>query len=270
MSDNNVSLKDASHKQLAELNAILLVYTGQKFETQEDATENYIAYMPFLKRSYGNYKVEEIKLAFQLAREGKLLNEDGKTFKLFRELNYASACDVMIAYENYKKDKIGLFVRNQSLYVPEENLQLPQINEKLGMVDILKHTWELFNEDKYNAVTGAFLYDYLKSINLIDLSDSEKINVQMAAGIEYQNVLIAKKQSAVRKERTTIGEEIDLLSKYLFENEEEKIDEQKTEEIKKKPGFVRCCKYIAVYVQIEKWAFESISCEEINTLILEN
>lgn len=270
MSDNNVCLKDAAHKQLAELNAILLVYTGQKFETQEDATENYVAYMPFFKRSYGNYKTEEVKLAFQLAREGKLLNEEGKTFKLYRELNYASACDVMIAYENYKKDRIGTFVRNQSLYVPEENLQLPQINEKLGMIDILKHTWELFNADKYNVVTGAFLYDYLKGINLIDLSDSEKINVQEAAGIEYQNILKQSKESLRGLQKKSIGEEIDLLSKYLFENTEEEIEENKAEEIKKKPGFVRCCKYIAVFMQIEKWIFESISREEINTLILEN
>jgi hypothetical protein len=251
MADNNVRLKDANHKELSYLNANLLVYTGQKFDTQEDATENYMAFMKFFIQSFGNHTIEEVKLAFKLAKEGKLNDDKGNVFKLYRELNYASACDVILAYEEYKKEQIGEFVKNQTLFLGEEQKQLEN-SPKLGLCELLEESWRFATIGSFDTLRGVVVYDFLNDLGLINLTREEKIEIQETA------MSVFKVDKLKEKEKSTDMMEIRSIN-HLISNL-----------TSKDPSVIRYCKQIALSHQIKSWIIEGKTFEQVKQEILNN
>ena len=248
MSDQQTKLSQASDSQLLELHSVLSVYAGQKYVSSEDAELNYISFIPYFIKSFGNYNIAEVKLAYELAREGKLLDEKESTFKLFRELNYASACDVMLAYEEYKKEKIGDFVKNQTLYSAKQ-MKEPQIDPKVLLCEFLEESWRLANIDSFDRLRGVTVYDFLKDLGIINLSLEEK-------------------------------REINKIAMQVFSDEKEK-EKKMTDDISKvrsinhllsnldpfDSAVVRYSKQIALSHQIRNWQMEGITMEEIKNKI---
>ena len=165
----------ATDLELMQLFTDLTNLSGQKFSSEEDVNICYMNFIPLFKNSFGKYTLEEIRLAYQYAREGKFTNEKGEQFKLYRELNYASACDVMLEYEEFKKDKLGSFIQNQTLFLAE-NPNEP-VNQIDAIGEFLSESWKITNRNEIDTLRGAFLYDYFKDLGLINLSKEEKTEI---------------------------------------------------------------------------------------------
>jgi len=249
MSDQQTKLAQASDNQLLELHSILSVYAGQKYVSSEDAELNYISFIPYFIKSFGNYNIAEVKLAYELAREGKLLDEKDATFKLFRELNYASACDVMLSYEDYKKDKLGSFIQNQTLFLAESP------KEKISVIDAVieffTESWAITNRNEVDKVRGPFLYDYFKDLGLINLSKEEKTEIWELA---------LEMVKAEKEAEKAITADYNLYKQ--LESALKKISENSTE-------VVICSKRIAFGYQIRNWQMEGLDIEDIKKQIYE-
>jgi hypothetical protein len=253
MSDKSKKFEQANDLELMQLFTDLVNLSGQKFVSEEDANITYTSFIPLFRSSFGRYSVDEIRLAYQYAREGRFTKESGEQFRLYRELNYSSACDVMLEYEEYKKKEIGEFVQNQKLFeqptqeTPEE--QKKRI-ERDGLRQFLRESWELCENSKLNETTGILLYDSLKQRGLIDLSKEEKIDIQ-----ETAKRLVQEQAEYERKESldTTMCRYWDKLIKTLS---------GETNEV------VLMSKKIALQYQIQNWIMEGNTVEQIEQLIV--
>jgi hypothetical protein len=112
-SDKRQRLKSATDAQLQELDNILLSITGAQFDSKDAVIMNYLKYIPLLVDVFGQYTIDEIIIAYKLAKSGKLSNHKNEQLFLYRELNFASASDVLLAFDEYKKQELGKYIQNQ-------------------------------------------------------------------------------------------------------------------------------------------------------------
>lgn len=253
MSDQNKKLSVANDRELMQLFTELINYSGQKFSSEDEANICYVNFIPLFKNSFGKYSLNEIKLAYQYAREGKFTNERGEQFRLFRELNYASACDVMIEYEEFKKKELGEFVKNQKLFEqvkPETKEEEKNRIERDGLRQFLRESWELCEQGKLNESTGVFLYDNLRMRGLITLSTEEKRDIQENA-LQMVHTWAEMEKAAAQ----------DKVSYKVFDRILESLSGQ-TDEV------VLASKKIALQCQIQNWIMEGLSIEEVEQMIL--
>jgi hypothetical protein len=243
--DNNIKLKDATDEELEILDNMLLIITGQQFKTTDEVILNYTKYMPLLVEVHGNYAIEEIKLAYKLAKKGSLTNEKNEQFKLYRELNFASACDVMLAYDEYKKRQLGNFIQNQNLFLSSESKPKNPFNEINAISEFLKESWEITDENEIDKLRGSFLYDYFKEVGLIDLSFEEKKEIQELAYAMF------KSEKELEK---TITADYNLFKQ--IENSLKKITPDDSE-------IVILSKKIAFGYQIRNWQIEGLDIQDI-------
>ena len=244
-------MKNATDTELEVLDNVLLSITGQQFRTNEEVIMNYMKYMPLLVECYGNYTIKEIELAFKLARKGDLMNEKNERLKLYRELNFASACDVLLAYEEYKKDKLGSFIQNQTLYLQPTN-ETPKIDAQIkAVIEFLTVSWEITSKNEFDTLRGAFLYDYFKDLGLVDLSDEEKEEIWNLA---FEIIENQKK------------EEMSLTTDYsLFKQLEKELSKIS----KKDSEVVIMSKRIAFGYQIRNWQMQDYTIDNIQKMVEE-
>lgn len=252
MLDSKVRLKYANDEELQILDNTLLSITGQQFENEEQVILNYTKYMPLLIDVFGDRTIDEIVLAYKLAKAGKLTNHKDEQFILYRELNFASASDVLLAYDEYKKQELGQYIQNQKLFEQESETKVERnrIIERDGLRQFLRESWVLCEQNKLNDTTGVLLYDSLKQRGLIDLSKEEKIDIQ-----ETAKRLIQEYAEYERKESldTQTYRQWDKLIKTLS---------GETSEV------VIMSKKIALQYQIQNWIMAGNTVEQIQELIL--
>jgi hypothetical protein len=250
-SDKRQRLKSANDAQLQELDNILLAITGAQFESNKAVIMNYVKYMTLLKDVFGQYTIDEIIIAYKLAKAGKLCNHKNEQFILYRELNFASASDVLLAFAEYKKQELGKWIQNQQLFEEEENMideQEKQNIERNGLRNILAESWTLSQQNKLSDA-GFFLYDNLKSRSLIDLSNAEKTSIQKEAlkRVKY----FAKLERYAALDKITYNRYNNFISSLSAEVEEVVIMSKK----------------IALRTQIQKWIKEGFSLQDIQSKI---
>lgn len=244
-------MKSANDAQLQELDNILLAITGAQFESNKAVIMNYVKYMTLLKDVFGQYTIDEIIIAYKLAKAGKLCNHKNEQFILYRELNFASASDVLLAFAEYKKQELGKWIQNQQLFEEEENMideQEKQNIERNGLRNILAESWTLSQQNKLSDA-GFFLYDNLKSRSLIDLSNAEKTSIQKEAlkRVKY----FAKLERYAALDKITYNRYNNFISSLSAEVEEVVIMSKK----------------IALRTQIQKWIKEGFSLQDIQSKI---
>lgn len=244
-------MKSANDSQLQELDNILLAITGAQFDSNEAVIMNYVKYMTLLKDVFGQYTIDEIIIAYKLAKAGKLCNHKNEQFILYRELNFASASDVLLAFDEYKKQQLGKFIQNQQLFEEEEKMideQEKQNIERDGLRNILADSWTLSQQNKLSDV-GFFLYDNLKSRSLIDLSNAEKTSIQKEAfkRVKY----FAKLERYAALDKITYNRYNNFINSLSAEVEEVVIMSKK----------------IALRTQIQKWIKEGFSLQDIQSKI---
>jgi hypothetical protein len=244
-------LKSASDAQLQELDNILLSITGAQFDSNDAVIMNYLKYIPLLVDVFGEYTIDEIIIAYKLAKAGKLSNHKNEQFILYRELNFASASDVLLAFAEYKKQELGKWIQNQQLFEKEENMideQEKQNIERDGLRNILADSWILSQQNKLSDA-GFFLYDNLKSKSLIDLSNAEKTSIQKEAfkRVKY----FAKLERYAALDKITYNRYNNFINSLSAEVEEVVIMSKK----------------IALKTQIQKWIREGLTLNDIQSKI---
>jgi len=244
-------LKSANDAQLQELDNILLAITGAQFDSNDAVIMNYLKYIPLLVDVFGEYTIDEIIIAYKLAKAGKLCNHKNEQFVLYRELNFASASDVLLAFAEYKKQELGKWIQNQQLFEEEENMideQEKQNIERDGLRNILADSWTLSQQNKLSDA-GFFLYDNLKSRSLIDLSNAEKTSIQKEAfkRVKY----FAKLERYAALDKITYNRYNNFINSLSAEVEEVVIMSKK----------------IALRTQIHKWIKEGFSLQDIQSQI---
>lgn len=195
-------MKSATDPQLQELDNILLSITGAQFDSDDAVIMNYVKYISLLKDVFGEYTIDEIIIAYKLAKSGKLSNHKNEQFILYRELNFASASDVLLAFDEYKKQQLGKFIQNQQLFEEEEKMIDDQEKYNIvqhGLRQLLADAWELSQKNKLSETTGVFLYDSLKSIGLLDLTRLEKSSIQEEALKTIKDVAELERYAALDK-----------------------------------------------------------------------
>jgi len=232
------------------LDNFLLTITGQQFENEEQVSFNYSKYMPLLIDVFGEVTIDEVMLAYKLAKSGKLTNHKEERFILYRELNFASASDVLLAFEEYKKEQIGHFVQNQTLFEDESNRQVSENDTKNAIIEFLRESWSYAEQNKLDDLRGALIYDYLKENNLIELSNEEKQEIQELAIELVKNKKLTEQQ-----------ESVDLMFIRSITHFLDRIN-GKTDEV------VVYSKKIALSHQIRNWIIEEKTITDIAKFLL--
>lgn len=126
----------------------------------------------FVIKNYGNYKLKELGVAFELYAMGKLSVDKAITF------NPKFFGDVMAAYK-----PIAIQVRNKS-YIEPKALDIPKINDD-EIVDALYQNWENSTKKDWKLL-NIMAFDILwkrKDLNTTNLSKevAEKIKAKVIA-----------------------------------------------------------------------------------------
>ena len=249
--DNNIKLKNAKDSDLEMLDNFLLAITGQNFENEQQVLLNYSKYMPLVIDVFGEYTIQEVMLAYKLSKGGKLTNYKGELFVLYRELNFASFSDVILAYGEYKKQELGQYIQNQKLFLTESEMteQEKRKIEVDGLKQLLLESWQLAEQNKLPESYGVLLYDSLKERGIINLMDEEKRDIQLLAFEKVrENAEYERKESA------------DVIGFRKWDNFIQSLT-KKTDEV------VRMSKIIALQYQIKNWIIDDVTFEQIQELI---
>lgn len=183
-------LKDSTMVMFSRLFNDLIILSGMKTESRDEVIELCEITYKFMLKSHPNTTIEEIREAYTVGKQGKLET------KIFRELNYAAICDVLLEYEEYKKEQIGTFVQNQTLFKKEEPKQLSENDARAGLYEFFKESWRIASIGDIDRITGVVVYDYLKDLGLISLTDEEKKEIQETAVETIKNEKEREKQES--------------------------------------------------------------------------
>lgn len=204
-------LSEAPEKIKKELFNRLIVYSGQKTESMEDLKELYLITMGMLEVTHGDFTLEEIEKAFVMAKKGSL------QMKLFRELSYAQLCDVLIEYDRYKKETLGKYIKNQTLFLSNKKVFTRQ-EEIAAIIDFLIDAWDLSKRNLLSEINGSLLYEQLIRIGLINFSDEEKKEILEESLEITKNRLENRKLTVGKADRAGIDRVLkDLETKYTPE-----------------------------------------------------
>jgi hypothetical protein len=159
----------------------------------------------FVIKNYGNYKLKELGVAFELYAMGKLSVDKAITF------NPKFFGDVMAAYK-----PIAIQVRNKS-YIEPKALDIPKINDD-EIVDALYQNWENSTKKDWKLL-NIMAFDILwkrKDLNTTNLSKevAEKIKAKVIA---YYKVNAKTEQELERlTDELFIKNECKRFSLYLY------------------------------------------------------
>lgn len=245
-------MKSANDDQLQELDNILLSITGAQFDSNDAVIMNYLKYIPLLVDVFGHYTIDEIIIAYKLAKSGKLSNHKNEQFILYRELNFASASDVLLAFAEYKKQELGKWIQNQKLFEEEEKMIDDQEKYNIvqqGLRNLLADAWAISQNGKLSETTGVFLYDSLKNIQLLDLTREEKYSIQKEA---LETVIaLAELERYAALDKITYNSYNNFINSLSGEVEEVVIMSKK----------------IALKTQIQKWMLAGFTLNDIQSKI---
>ena len=94
---------------------------------------------------------------------------------------------IQTAFEEYKKEQIGAYVQNQTLFKKEEPETLSENDARKALYEFFKESWVIASYGDIDRLRGVTVYDYLKDLGIISLSDEEKKEIQETAVETYKN-----------------------------------------------------------------------------------
>jgi len=173
-------LKDSTKQNFDILFNELIVLSGAKFQNLDEAKSVREICYKYLLDSHPFVTLDEIKEAYIVRNQGKYGKE------IYKELSYVSICDLLLDYEEYKKEQIGSFIQNQTLYLNEE-VKPSEIDPKILLCDFLEESWRLANIDSFDRLRGVTVYDFLKELGFINLSIEEKREINKIAMVVFSD-----------------------------------------------------------------------------------
>lgn len=174
-------LKDSTKANFDVLFNELIVLSGAKFQNLDEAKGVREICYKYLLDSHPFVTLEEIKEAYVVRNQGKYAKE------IYKELSYVSICDVLLDYEEYKKEQIGAYIQNQTLFKKEEPEPLSENDARKALYEFFKESWRIASIGDIDRLRGVTVYDYLKDLGIISLTDEEKKEIQETAVETYKN-----------------------------------------------------------------------------------
>lgn len=236
-------LRDSTKVNFNILFNELVVLSGAKFTSSEEVANVRDLCHKYLLDTHPFVTLEEIKEAYIVRNQGKYGKE------IYKELSYVSICDVLLDYEEYKKEQIGAYVQNQTLFKKEEPEPLSENDARKALYEFFKESWTIASYGDIDRLRGVVVYDYLKALGLISLTDEEKKEIQEIAVETIKNEKEREKQESndIMKIRS-----INHFLKNIHSWDSEVICQSKR---------------LALSHQIRNWILESKTVEEFERVI---
>lgn len=229
---------------LVEALRYVFVLIGLRREALPTEAES-IVLRQFICANYGNITIEEIRTAFDLAVKGEL-DVDVKHFQNFSTLYFSQ---VMKAYQSRKGKAMMEFNRIQEKERMKEQgstVDPVKASQEFHQVMIVEPYRKFFESDKNEfdmpIQSIHLIYDHMKSLGLIDLTDDEKERIK-AEATEH-----VTEQEELRKEVKTMKDHM-------------KERAGQVEDVSKK--WIRLCKYRAVEIAFLRMKMSGKKPEDI-------
>ena len=237
-------LKDSTKESFDILFNELIVLSGVKFQGLNEAMSVRELCYKYLLDSHPFVTLEEIKQAYVIRNQGKYKKD------IYKELSYVSICDVLLDYEEYKKEQIGAFVQNQTLFQKQEKENISEEDARVVLYDFFVESWRIASIGAIDYLRGVTVYDYLKDLGLINLSDEEKKEIQEIA---IQTFKIDKEREKQESTDMMRIRSINHLLKNVHGHDSEVISYSKR---------------IALSHQIRSWEIEGLTAQNFKEQIL--
>lgn len=176
---SGVTIKEATKDQIADLINYISTICGKKYESKEQAIIEADEFGIMLLKNYPNIFLNEIKGCYYLADKKRLPDENGVPIKLYQQLSYRATSDLIHAFDLYFKESFKKELQNGTFWYDEDTEQKKEIDQS-QMYESFKRSLQIaldmVKDGREFSLPGSdiFIYDTLKKLKVIDLSDEEK------------------------------------------------------------------------------------------------
>lgn len=151
-------------------------------ETENDflITQVMLSYL----KNHPNCGIKEVEHAFDMYEANKLTFND-EAFIFYPIFNVGHCLKVMTAYQQYKAKELELEARSQKLFEEPNKPKPTQEETRQARIELIKKTWDLANENKYNNISGHYVWELMKFLGIADTDlDWESIEKDAARNLE--------------------------------------------------------------------------------------
>ncbi len=183
---------------------------GKKYDDRSLAISEAEEFVIMLAKNYPNIFLLEIKGAYFLADKKRLTDENGVPIKLYQQLSYRATSDLIHAFDVYFKESFRQELQNGTFWYDEEANKKKEIDQK-QMYESFKRSLQIaldmVAEGREFSLPGSdiFIYDTLKDLGVINLSQEEK---EFEINTAYND--LKAKWNAERVSGASIGRRMEL------------------------------------------------------------
>lgn len=207
-----MKIKDCSIEQLIDLLFNKLAkYTGVKYNSQEEREIAAADLIEMLLKGFPEKFVNEIVGAYYLADQKKLFDPStGEVMMVFRILDYRQCSDFIHKFDEYFKKSFEQELKSQRFFYDRELNVKKEIDQK-KMYESFKRSLQIaldmVAEGREFSLPGSdiFIYDTLKDLGVINLSQEEK---EFEINTAYNDLKV--KWNAERVTGASIGRRMEL------------------------------------------------------------
>lgn len=176
---DGVIVKEASKDELADLVNYITGISGKKYDNRESAITEAEDFVIMLIRNHPKVFLKEIKGAYFLADKKRLPDEDGVPIKLYQQLSYRATSDLIHAFDVYFKESFKKELQNGTFWY-DEQLEVKKETDQKELYESFKRSLQvaldMVKDGREFSLPGSdiFIYDTLKDLGVINLSQEEK------------------------------------------------------------------------------------------------
>lgn len=183
---------------------------AKKYDDRNLAITEAEEFVIMLIKNYPNIFLLEIKGAYFLADKKRLPDENGVPIKLYQQLSYRATSDLIHSFDVYFKEAFKKELQNGTFWYDEEAEKKKEISEKEKYESFkrsLQVALDMVAEGREFSLPGSdiFIYDTLKDLGVINLSQEEK---EAEINMAYND--LKSKWNAERVTGASIGRRMEL------------------------------------------------------------
>lgn len=173
------TVKDATKQEVADLVNYITTICGKKYTDKHIAIAEANEFGVMLLNNYPNTYLNEIIGAYFLADKKRLPDEDGVPIKLYQQLSYRATSDLIHAFDVYFKESFKKELQNGTFWY-DEQLEVKKETDQKELYESFKRSLQvaldMVKDGREFSLPGSdiFIYDTLKDLGVISLSQEEK------------------------------------------------------------------------------------------------
>ncbi len=203
-------IRDANKEQSADLVNYITTISGKKYDDRNLAISEAEEFAVMLAKNYPNIYLLEVKGSYYLADKKRLPDENGVPLKLYQQLSYRATSDLIHAFDTYFKEMFKKELHNGTFWHDPELDKKKEFDDKdlyESFKRSLQFALDMVKDGKEFNLPGSdiFIYDTLKDLGVINLSQEEK---EYEINFAYNE--LKGKWNAERVSGATIGRRMEL------------------------------------------------------------